>query len=62
MSPMVSNRDNFICHDEHFCSQLKTPKEVFAIVCGEHIEVLLVVALLVELAAEEGVLEEERVR
>ena len=59
---MVANSDDFISHDKHFSSQLEAPIEVLAVLCREHIEVLIIVALLVELAAEEGVLEEERVR
>ena len=59
---MVSNCNNFICHDEHLRPQLEAPVEVLPVLRREHVKVLLVVALLIELAAEECVLEEERVR
>ena len=59
---MVSNRNNFISHDEHLGPQLEAPVEVLPLLRREDVKVLLVVALLVELAAEECVLEEERVR
>ena len=59
---MVPNCNDFLSPDEHLCPKLEAPVEVFALLRGEHVKVLLVVAVLVELAAEERVLEEERVR
>ena len=45
----------------HLSPQLKAPEKVLALLRREDVKVLLEVALLVELAAEERVLEQERV-
>ena len=58
---MVSYCNNFLCLDQHLSSQLEAPVEVLATFRREDVKVLLKVAFLVELAAKEGVLEEERV-
>ena len=58
---MVSDCNNFLGLDQHLSSQLEAPVEVLATFHREGVKVLLKVAFLVELAAKEGVLEEERV-
>ena len=59
---MVSNCNNFLCLYEHLCPQLEAPVEVLPLLRREDVKVLLIVALFVELAAEECVLKEEGVR
>ena len=59
---MVSYCNNFLRLDQHLSSQLEAPVEVLALLRREDVKVLLIVALFVELAAEERVLEEEGVR
>ena len=58
---MMSNCNNFLGLNEHLSPQLKAPEKVLALLRREDVKVLLEVALLVELAAEERVLEQERV-
>ena len=58
---MMSNCNNFLGPNEHLSPQLKAPEKVLALLRREDVKVLLEVALLVELAAEERVLEQERV-
>ena len=58
---MMSNCNNFLSPNEHLSPQLKAPEKVLALLRREDVKVLLEVALLVELAAEERVLEQERV-
>ena len=58
---MVSYCNNFLRLDQHLSSQLEAPVEVLATFRREDVKVLLKVAFLVELAAKEGVLEEESV-
>ena len=58
---MMSNCNNFLGLNKHLSPQLKAPEKVLALLRREDVKVLLEVALLVELAAEECVLEQERV-
>ena len=58
---MMSNCNNFLGPNKHLSPQLKAPEKVLALLRREDVKVLLEVTLLVELAAEERVLEQERV-